>query len=225
MRRSPGTRLIFLSSSSVHYRSGPQHGITEETPLPSRPINRYAATKRIAEELVRERVPDAVILRPRAVFGPRDTVLLPRILQAARAGKLPWLKSRTPAVGDLIYVQNLVDIVAQAADDPSIQGTFNVTNGEPIEIEAFIAEVLRRLDIPLPTRRVKVGTAMAAATVLETLHALFRPQVEPAITRFGVHVFAYGKTFDITRAKRTFGAPRISLEQGLERTLDWLRSE
>ncbi|HRF01276.1 MAG TPA: NAD-dependent epimerase/dehydratase family protein [Pirellulaceae bacterium] len=219
----PQRRLVFLSSSSVHYAAGHQHGLTETTPLPRHPVNRYAETKRQAERLITTRVADAIILRPRAVFGPGDTVLLPRILDAARAGRLPWLRADRPAVGDLIYIDNLVDIVERCCVDRTIRGTFNVTNDEPIEIEAFLAEVFRRLDIPLPRRRVSVRTAMLAATLLEVGYRLFRPSHEPPITRFGVHVFAWGKTFDVARAREVFGPPQISLEEGLVRTVDWFR--
>ncbi len=219
----PGRRLIFLSSSSVHYAAGHQHGLTESTELPRRAVNRYAETKRLAERRIAARVPEAIVLRPRAVFGPGDTVLLPRILEAARAGRLPWLRTDRPAVGDLIYVDNLVDIVERCCLDESIRGTFNVTNDEPIEIEAFLAELFRRLDIPLPRRRVSVRTAMIAATLLEFGYRLFRPSKEPPITRFGVHVFAWGKTFDVSRARAVFGPPKISLEEGLARTVDGFR--
>src|SRR5205823_12873328 len=98
-------RLIFISSSSVFYRSGHQHGITEETPMPETAVNHYAATKQAAEERVKRYEGNWVILRPRAAFGPHDTVLLPRILEAARAGRLPRLVSPDgPAVGDVIYI-------------------------------------------------------------------------------------------------------------------------
>jgi len=122
-------KLVFISSSSVFYAPGHQLGITEETPMPSRAVNDYAATKREAEELVRGYPGEWAILRPRAVFGPRDTVLLPRILEAARKGELPLLVAPDgPAVGDLIYLDNLVECIVRAATDRDIRGAFNLTN-------------------------------------------------------------------------------------------------
>jgi nucleoside-diphosphate-sugar epimerase len=217
-------RLIFISSSSVFYRSGHQHGITEETSMPEKAVNHYAATKQAAEERVKRYEGNWVILRPRAVFGPHDTVLLPRILEAARAGRLPRLVSPGgPATGDVIYIDNLVDCIAHAAEAPAIGGCFNLTNAEPVVIETFLFDLFQRLGIPEPRRRVSVRTAMLAAGALELVHALFLPRREPSITRFGIHVFAYSKTFDVSKMLTTMGTPRVPLAEGVERTVAWLR--
>jgi nucleoside-diphosphate-sugar epimerase len=217
-------RLIFISSSSVYYRAGHQLGITEDTPMPARPINDYAATKRRAEALVRAYPGDWVILRPRAVFGPADTVLLPRILHAARAGRLPWLTAPDgPVIGDLIYIENLVDCVVRAATDRGIRGCVNLTNNEPVVIGDFLLDVLRRLDIPRPRRRVSVKAAMLSAQVLEWVYRLVWPDQEPPVTAFGIHVFAYSKTFNVARMLRWMGPPRVSLAEGVERTIAWVK--
>ena len=218
-------KLVFISSSSVYYADRHQLGITEETPMPAKAVNDYAATKRRAEELVRRYPGEWVILRPRAVFGPRDTVLLPRILEAARRGKLPLLIAPDgPAVGDLIYIDNLIDCIVRAATDRGIRGAFNLTNNEPVVIQDFLFELFRRLALPAPRRRVSVRTAMLAAGAIELVHRLFLPRSEPAITRFGIHVFAYSKTFDVSKMLAAMGPPRVSLAEGLERTVEWIRS-
>jgi 2-alkyl-3-oxoalkanoate reductase len=219
-------RVVFVSSSSVFYRPGPQLGITEETPLPKHAVNHYAATKQEAERLVRNYEGPSVIVRPRAVFGPGDTVLLPRVLEAARKGKLPILVGKHgPAIGDLIYIDNLVDAIVAAAVRADVRGDINLTNNEPVVLQEFLAQLFSRLDIALPRKRVPVAVAMAAAAVLEATHALFLPHREPAITRFGIHVFAFSKTFDVSKMLSLFGPPRISLAEGLTRTVAALRSE
>ena len=219
-------RLVYISSSSVCYRPQHQIGVTEETPLPDRAVNLYAATKREAERLVESYPGPWVILRPRAVFGPGDTVLLPRIIRAAQEGRLPLLYAPgSPVVGDLIYTDNLVDAVQASAESDSVSGVFYLTNDEPVPILDFLMDVFDRLGIPRPTRRVSARTAMLAAGCLEAFHHLFRPRVEPAITRFGVHVFRYSKTFDVSKAKRVLGPPRVPLSIGLERTVYWFRTE
>jgi 2-alkyl-3-oxoalkanoate reductase len=211
-------KLLFLSSSSVYYRPAHQLGITEETPLPSRPINDYAATKRKAEALVRRYPGSWAILRPRAVIGPGDTVLFPRILRAARAGRLPLLISPDgPVVGDLIYIDNLVDSVVRAATAADVQGCFNLTNNEPVPILDFLLDVFDRLGIPAPRRRVSVRTAMVTARLLEWFYTVCLPDREPPITRFGVHVFAYSKTFNVSKMLVTMGQPRVPLTEGVKR--------
>ena len=216
--------LIFISSSSVYYRPEHQWAILEETPFPERFVNHYAATKAVAEQLVRQYSGRWAILRPRAVYGPGDTVLFPRILRAARAGRFPLLTcSDGPVMGDLIYIDNLIDAIEAAAVDHSIQGDFNLTNDCPVDLLQFLFEVLDRLQIPRPTRRISAASAMRVAAGLEMFHRVFLPRIEPAITRFGVHVFRYSKTFDITKAKRFLGAPKIDNDESIRRTVDWFR--
>ena len=223
-QRNGRPKLIYLSSSSVYYRPEHQWGISEETPLPDRHVNEYAATKRQAEELVQQYAGPWVILRPRAVFGPGDTVLLPRIIRAAQAGRLPVLESPDgPTVGDLIYIDNLVDAVVSAATLREAVGVFNLTNNQSVPILEFLFTVFDGLGIARPRRRISVSTAMIVAGALEMFHRIFLPGREPAITRFGVHVFRYSKTFDVSKANDILGPPRISLDDGLQRTVSWFQ--
>lgn len=224
--RNGRPRLVYVSSSSVYYRPEHQLNITEETPLPDRHVNLYAATKRQAEDLVRAYPGPWVILRPRAVFGPGDTVLLPRIIRAAQQGRLPVLYSPDgPVVGDLIYIDNLIDAIQTAATNAEISGVFNLTNNQPVPIQEFLFTVFDRLGIARPRRRVSARTAMMMAGFLEVFHRVFLPSVEPAITRFGVHVLCYSKTFDVSKANQFLGLPRVSLDEGLQRSVDWFRQE
>jgi 2-alkyl-3-oxoalkanoate reductase len=216
-------KLVYISSSSVYYKNEHQLGITEQTPLPEKAINLYAATKRKAEELVREYSGDWLILRPRAVFGPEDTVLFPRILRAAKAGRLPLLKSKDgPVLGDLIYIETLCDYIAQASLDPNITGEFNLTNNQPIVMLEFLLDIFKRLGLPEPKRTVPVERAMLFARVLEGVYT-FLPGQEPPITRFGVSVFAYSKTFDVSKTLNLLGEPKVSLEEGKKRFVAWVK--
>jgi nucleoside-diphosphate-sugar epimerase len=135
---------------------------------------------------------------------------------------LPLLESPDgPIVGDLIYIENLVDAIVRTAVEPTIEGDFNLTNDEPVPILGFLLDILDRLGVPTPTRRVSVRTAMRMAGLIEALW--FVPGIEPPITRFGVHVFAYSKTFDVTKMRTTFGPPRLSIADGVARTVAWVK--
>lgn len=208
--QSVKAKLIYISSSSVYYKNEHQLNITEQTPLPDKAINLYAATKRRAEDLVRQYQGAWVILRPRAVFGPEDTVLFPRILRAAKAGRLPLLKSKDGSVlGDLIYIETLCDYIAKASLDPTITGEFNLTNNEPVVMLEFLLDIFKQLGLPEPKRTVPVERAMLFARVLEGIYTFLLGR-EPPITRFGVSVFAYSKTFDVSKTLKILGEPKVS---------------
>src|ERR1044071_7717518 len=76
-------RFVYVSSASV-YASG--RDIREDAPYPPRYTSDYARTKMLAEREILAADRLSIILRPRAVYGPGDTTLLPRLLAARRFG-------------------------------------------------------------------------------------------------------------------------------------------
>jgi nucleoside-diphosphate-sugar epimerase len=222
-RRPRRPRLIYISSSSVFYRPGSQLNLTEDSPIGPQFMNRYAATKHAGELLVREYGGSWLIVRPRAVFGPGDTVLFPRLLAAARAGRLPLFTGGPPAVGDLIYIDTLVDYLMRAVERPELTGSYNLTNAEPVEIQSFLLDLFARLGLPAPRRRVSIRTALWAAGLTEAVWTLLRLRGEPPVTRFGVGVFAWSKTFDVRRALADLGPPSVSIADGLDAFVRWVR--
>lgn len=222
-RRSGLPRLVYVSSSSVFYRPGPQLGLTEDSPIGPRFVNRYAETKAAGERLVQDYPGPWLIVRPRAVFGPGDTVLFPRLLAAARLGKLPLFVGAPPAVGDLIYIDTLADYLLTSAIRSDLRGAYNLTNAQPVPIQDFLLDLFSRLDLPAPRRRVRIRTAMLAAGLTEAAWWALRRQGEPPITRYGVGVFAWSKTFDVGKALADLGPPSVSIADGVEAFVRWQR--
>ncbi len=217
-------KLVHVSSSSVFYREGDQFDLTEDSPIGPDFINTYAETKAAAEQLVRGYSRDWCILRPRAVFGAGDTVLFPRILRAARGGRMIRIeRPGPPAIGDLIDIDSLSDYLLRAALDPEVTGDFNLTGGTPVEIETFIAAIFERLGLPPVTRTVPLDRALRFASLLESLHSVFLPWREPALTRYGVGVLAWSKTFDTRKSLAALGPPSVSLDDAVEKFIEWQR--
>jgi nucleoside-diphosphate-sugar epimerase len=224
--RAGVARFVFISSSSVYYAPYDQLGITEDTPFPPRPANEYAATKRQAEELVRKSALPSVILRPRAVFGPGDTVLFPRILRAASRGVLPRLTrpdGKSPLT-DLIYIENLSHYIERAVA-LDVTGAFNLTNSQPVELYPFLDGLLEKIGLPPPRKAIRVGTAMAFARMSELASKYLFHYKEPPVTRFGVQAMAYSKTFDVSKMLSVFGPPPVSMNTGVDRFLEWQRTK
>ncbi len=222
-RSSGSPKLILISSASVFYRPCDQLNIRETDPIPRRFVNEYARTKYASELLLREYEGKSVILRPRAIYGPGDPAILPRIIRAARLGKFPLIEHRGKSARcDLVYIANLIDIIEKAAST-EVVGDFNVTDGQPIEINSFVEAVLRDLKLPIPKRKVSATKVMCAAIFLEWWHRIFCPNQEPAITRFAVHVLRYSKTFDISKSIAAFRPARVSLDEGRQSTVEWFR--
>lgn len=210
--------LVHISTAAVLYRREHQIALDEQTPPPERPINDYARTKLAAERLVRGYGGSWAILRPRAVFGPGDTVVFPRILRALERGRLPLIESDRPVLGDVIFIDTLADYILRVAERRAT-GIYHVTNNEPVEIYAFLGRICAGLGLPPPSRRVSAARALRLAGIVEAVYRCLPFLGEPPVTRFGVSVFAWSKTFDARRTLRDLGPPSVSLEEGLCRFL------
>lgn len=219
-------RLIYISSSSVFYRNEHQFGLHEKSPIGPEFVNAYAASKYAGELLLGDYPGEKTILRPRAVFGPGDTVLFPRILAAAKTGRLfRFVSDGLPAIGDVIYIDVLCDYILAAATRHTVQDSYNLTNAEPVEIETFLCGILRALDLPTPQRTVTVSAAMRGAYCVEWIYRTLRLFGEPPVTRFGVSVFAYSKTFLPWRMLADFGPASVPLSEGVERFVNWQKQQ
>ncbi len=153
-------RLIVVSSPSVLFNGRDQHLLTDSAAYPARFISIYSATKKLAEDRVnaaiRRGLP-ALILRPKAIFGPGDTTLFPRLIQAARRRRLPQIGAGHNLV-DLTYVGNVVHALLLALHAPNAVGkTYTITNDEHVLLWDVIKMVLQRLDIPARLPRLPVA--------------------------------------------------------------------
>lgn len=216
-------RLILVSSPSVVFNGRDQQVLTEAAPYPRRFASIYSETKKQAEDVVRAAAVPWVIVRPKAIFGPGDTTLLPRLITAARQGRLPQIGAGHNLV-DLTYVANVVDALVLSLTAPAAVGRiYNITNDEHVPLWTVIRTVLARLGIRHRLRRVPVAVALLLARLLEAQAAWTGR--EPALTRYGVAVLARTQTYTIAAARRDLGYnPRISVADGIERVLQALQS-
>ena len=122
--------FIHISTAAVLYRDEHQLALDEQTLFPAHPINEYARAKTRSEQLVRDYSGPGCILRPRAVFGPEDTVVFPRILRALERRRLPLFASDQPVLADLIYIDTLADCIARAARQHAT-GVYHLSQAEP----------------------------------------------------------------------------------------------
>ena len=216
--------LVYVSTSAVLYRNEHQYAMDEATPPAQRFLNHYARTKFAGEELVRAYEGPKTILRPRAVFGPGDTVVFPRILRAAKKGTFPVIESDETVMADLIYIDSLVEYIVRVIERQA-EGLFHLTNNQPVPVVTFLTELFARLGLPAPTRRIPASRAMRVAACVEAVYRVLPFLGEPPITRFGVSVFAYSKTMDVTKSLRELGPPSVSLDEGVERFIAWQRTQ
>lgn len=213
-------RLVHVSTPSVCFGAESRLGVRETDPLPAVPLTAYAASKRIAEGLVAAAVADgldAVVVRPRAVYGPGDRVVLPRLVAALRAGRLPVIGDGRN-VASVTYVGNAVDAILACLDGPpEIAGRlYHIADADPVFVWEMIDRLASLLGLPPPVRRVPLGRALRIAAVLEWTYRRLGVRGEPPLTRYGVSVLGHSQTLDVSAARRDLGFdPPPSVERGL----------
>lgn len=218
-RRLGVARFVHISSPSVYFRFADQLAVAEDMPLPP-PVNAYAESKAAAEQLVLAATDlSPIILRPRGLFGPGDTALLPRLVRAARRGPLPLLRGGE-AVTDLTYVDDVVEaIVAALAAGPVATGqTINISGGEPQTIRHIAEAAARKAGVTVRWRPLPIGPALFGVRLIEAIAAALPGRPEPVVTAYSLGVLAFSQTLDISRAKTLLGwQPRIGFAEGLGR--------
>lgn len=217
-------RLVHISTPSLYFDFRDRLAIREDAPLPP-PVNDYARTKAQAESLVRAaQVPHTVILRPRALFGPWDQTLLPRLLRVMHRGALPLMNGGEACL-DLTYIDNAADAVWLAATRllPHALATYNVSNGEPHKLIELLKAMAREFRLPLRTRRMPWPLVKCMAGGME-IAARLRPGHEPLMTRYSAGVLAFSQTLDISALRTELAyEPKVSIAEGLRRHADWWR--
>ncbi|MFO0708479.1 MAG: NAD-dependent epimerase/dehydratase family protein [Sandaracinus sp.] len=221
------SRLVHVSTPAVYFDLRAREGIRESDPLPARPFNDYARTKLEAEDVVMRasrRGLATVIVRPRAIYGPGDTTILPRVVDALERGLFPVIDGGRALV-DLTYVDDAVEaLVSALSSSRAVGGIHHVTSGDPRPIGEVIDALADGLGLPRPRRHVSSSRALALAAILESTHRLVAPHREPRVTRYTVGLLARTMTLDLGQAREALGyVPRVRLEQGLARYLEHVR--
>jgi nucleoside-diphosphate-sugar epimerase len=123
-RNAPGAQLIFSSSLAAAGPS-PFSRALNETDAPN-PVSPYGNSKLIAERIVEESGLRFAIVRPPAVYGPRDSDILAAFRMASRGIAFRLAPSEQQL--SMIHVEDLVRGLSQALNNDG-QGTYYMTDG------------------------------------------------------------------------------------------------
>ncbi|GAB2667259.1 NAD-dependent epimerase/dehydratase family protein [Arenimonas aestuarii] len=231
MRAHGIARLVYTSTPSVTHsgRSPVEGGNEQDTPYGQGFKAPYPATKLIAEKDVlaaNDGTLATVALRPRLIWGPGDTQLLPRLVERARAGRLRFIGGGHNRM-DTTYIDNAaqahLDAFKALAPGAACAGkAYFISNGEPREVRRIVNDLLAAAGQPAVDKAIPYRVAYTAGAVLELVWRVLKLQGEPPMTRFLAEQLSTPHWYDISAAARDFGyVPRVSMDEGLARLAAW----
>ncbi|MEQ9423700.1 MAG: SDR family NAD(P)-dependent oxidoreductase [Cyclobacteriaceae bacterium] len=132
------------------------------------PVTAYGESKLAAEEYLKtlQGLP-YLILRPTAVFGPRDTELL-SLFQVVNKGFELYIGTDEQNLS-FIYVEDLTEAVLTAMESPQVNKTYYISDGKRYLIKEYVAQIKAALSKRTLKFKVPVGLVAVAAFLLEKL--------------------------------------------------------
>ncbi len=215
--RECGARtFVSVSSASVLFACRDQLGLTDGVPATPPGIHPYADSKALSEAMLwarRGQGPAIRIIRPRGVYGPYDSGVLPRILKVARrlGGRFPL--PAPEALASMTAASNLAHAVLLAAEAPDSvgDGIWNVSDGDDRRLGELIqlagqaaGQELRPFHLPGSLLR---GIGRAGDFLCRPL------RVEPRVSLYTAELLCRSRTLCIDAIRRDLGyEPLLSVE-------------
>lgn len=226
-------KLVHTSTPSVvHRATHPVEGASAgEVPYGEGVKAHYAATKILAEQAVlaaNSPTLATVALRPRLIWGPGDTQILPKLVERARSGRLRLVGSGDNLV-DTTYIDNAAQahVAALAALHPGAAcagRAYFISNGEPWPLRKVLNGLLEAAGAPTVEKTIPFGLAYALGGLCEGLWTALPLRGEPPMTRFLAEQLATPHWYAMAPATRDFGyVPQVSMAEGLARLRASLR--
>jgi len=216
-----GTRLIHVSSLAA---IGPAEwaGSPVDEDTEPHPISHYGKSKLEGERLVRASRPDAVIVRPPVVYGPRDTDVFQILKTVAKGWSIEI--SGGERKFSAIYAGDLAEgLAALAVSQAGAGRTYYMAHERPASWNGLARCAARIMGVTLRVVRIPPRLAMAVGACAE---ALAWVTGKPSIVSEEKIKEALCKawTCDTARARAELGfVAQTDLEHGLETTLAWYK--
>jgi len=218
--RGKGIRLVHVSSLAAAGPSSNGEPLREDAE--PRPITAYGKSKLAGERAVRALLPDAVIVRPPVVYGPRDKAVWQVLKPISKGWSLQigggerWFS--------FIYVTDLAEaLLACAANSQAAGKTYFVAHPKPVSWSQLAATAARIMGRQTRTLRLPPAAARAVGSCAEAWSRITgKPGVLSREKILEAQCMCW--TCDPGRASAEWGFDaRTSIEDGLAKTIAWYK--
>jgi dihydroflavonol-4-reductase len=219
---NPHIKRVVVATSLA--AQGP--GVGDESPNEEsecHPVTAYGESKRDAELITlqyAEKFPISIV-RPPAIYGPRDSQVLD-YFKLANRGVMPLPWNREGRL-NLAYVQDVVSGLVLAAEREEAKGeTFLIGDKKNYSWDEVV-DTIEKVTGKKEIIRFRVPKAVAYAVgVVGDLWAQITKKANPAIMANMINFLQSNWTLDISKAQKLLGyEPEYSLKKGIAETMKW----
>jgi len=218
-------RLVHISTNDVfgmiEYRE-----INESMPLTpwGEPYPDY---KIQAEEVVWKYAKEglaATMVYPCWVYGEGDKTFVPLLADAIIQKEMVFW--RKDVLVWPTYIGNLIDLLMLiSVDERAKDQGFLVHDGESTTLQEFTKRIAKAMDAKPPRLHIPYQMAMLSAYAMEASWRLFKFKNRPLLTTYAVKNLGSRFRYSIGKAERVLDwTPGISYQEGMEKTMEWLKS-
>ncbi len=218
-------RIVFTSTGGTLGPSG-DHPVKESDERKGKPFTEYEASKTQAEELCREYCNKynmhIVIVNPPRVYGPgiiTESNAVTRLVNLYMKGKWKFMPGDGKRTGSYVYVDDVVNghILAMQKGRAAERYSLGGMNASYIEFFDLLAKLTGR---KVSLIRLPVNVMMVAGKTLQLYTKLTGKP--PLLTPPWIRKYYYDWSISSEKAIKELGYTFIPLEQGLQKTIDWL---
>lgn len=214
------SRFVHIGTEAAFFVGEDLVGLDESAPYPASQRYLYSKTKAEAERLVlgadREGGMRTISLRPRLVWGPGDTTVLPTVVKMAREGRFVWLDGGQ-ARSSTTHVANLSHAVVLALGAGGGGEAYFVADEGEVTLRSFLGALMETQGVTPPTRSLPGWLGRGLGRAVEGVWRALGLGGAPPIHGFPTAMMSRTVTVDWGKAKARLGyAPVISREAGLE---------
>lgn len=218
-REAGAKRFIHISTESVLWRGQHLRGVDETYPRAPNSPYPYSWTKARAEELVEAANTAAfqtIILRPRFIWGPGDTTLMPVIEHMAKTGQWQWI-DHGAAKTSTTHIVNLVHAIELSLTKGRGGEAYFILDDGVRTLKDIISGLAAARGVVLPEKNMPAWIADSVAAIAEGAWRTFNLKGQPPVTRFAAMIMSRDSVLIDAKARREMGyAPVISVEDGLK---------
>jgi nucleoside-diphosphate-sugar epimerase len=218
----PIEKFIFVSSLAALGPLTDLNGVIEDDAM-ANPVTSYGKSKLLAEKYLKEikNLP-LVVVRPTAVYGPREKDIF-ILFKSINKGLEPYIGKFIQQLS-FIYVKDLAKIIIDLLSTDIKNKSYNVSDGQVYNRYAladFTKEFLQKKTIKF---HLPVTAVSGLASFMDLLYA--NSNQTPTLNKEKMaELTAVNWACSIQNIKKDLSyTPRFNLEQGLNETLTWYKS-